>query len=400
MRRCVILLALLCVAAGTQAQTGWSRYRVTARNDIEARRVSDSPLGLFSENVVVGETDLIVGPGEFTRLLALRLPFQLVSDLPDPRNWDQRPGSDDFTTNYLRYDDMIAQYETWRALYPQYITRENIGTTWGGRTVWCYRFLNNLSGERQIHHSFVMTCGIHAREWISPAVGMYVMDRLILSALTRSGFTSTVPNGTAFYIVPSLNPDGYEYSWLTNRMWRKNRRANSGGSFGVDLNRNFSKGWGLNSGSSGNQSSDTYRGPSAFSEPETAGLRNYLDTLTGIKASIDFHSYGQHVLTPWGYTTTQAPGHNWLMATGTAMRNAINATHGMTYDVGPTSTTLYLVSGKGPDYIYDRWNAAAYTIELRDTGNFGFLLPEDQILPTAQEAWNGVQALVLRMLNR
>lgn len=397
--RSFVALASLFLAVSAQAQSGWSRYRVTATNDAEARRVSDSPLGLFSEEVVIGETDVIVGPGEFTRLLALRLPFRMISELPNPAGWDQHPGTDDFTTNYLRYDQMIAQYEAWRAQYPDYIQRYDIGTTWNGRTVWCYRFFANMAGDRLIRHSFVMTCGIHAREWIAPAVGMYVMDRLIRATFTRSGFTSTVPLGTAFYIVPSLNPDGYEYTWTNNRMWRKNRR-NNGGSFGVDLNRNFSKGWGLNSGSSGNPTSDTYRGPSAFSEPESAGLRDFLETIPPVRAHIDFHSYGQKVLSPWGWTTAQAPGHTWLMATGTAMKNAIFSVHGENYIMGPTSTTLYMVSGKGPDYTYDRWDAAAYTIELRDEGEDGFLLPESQILPTAEEAWGAVQALVLRMLSR
>lgn len=398
MRRCVTL-AILAATACASAQTGWSRYRVTALNDAQARRISDSPLGLFSENVVVGETDLIVGPGEIKHLYALRLPYVKVSDLPDPRNWDERPQTDDYTDSYLRYDAMIQQYETWRTQYPDLITRTNIGTTWGGRTVWCYRFFNNMAGDRLVRHAFVMTCGIHAREWISPAVGMYVMDRLILSSFTRGGFSATVPLGTAFYIVPSLNPDGYEYTWTNNRMWRKNRR-NNGSSFGVDLNRNFSKGWGLNSGSSGSPSSDTYRGPSAFSEPESNGLRNYLDTLPPIRAHIDFHSYGQKILSPWGYTTANPPGHIWLMQTGNLMKSAVFNIHGRDYEMGPTSTTLYMVSGKGPDYTYDRWDAAAYTIELRDTGEFGFLLPENQIKPTQEEAWAGVQALVLRMLSR
>jgi len=226
------------------------------------------------------------------------------------------------------------------------------------------------------------------------------MDRLIQATFVRSGFTATVPLGTAFYIVPSFNPDGYEYSWTNNRLWRKNRRNNGGGAFGVDINRNFSKGWGLNSGSSGSPSSDTYRGPSAFSERESAALRDFMNTMPPIDAMIDFHSYGQHVLYPWGYTETPAPGDAWLAATGTAMEHAIEGVWGSSYDSGQTSTTLYLVSGKGPDYIYDRWNTAAYTIELRDTGEFGFLLPEDQILPTAQEAWAGVQELVRRMLMR
>jgi Zinc carboxypeptidase len=395
-----LALCMVALFGNSYCQTGWSRYRVFTYNEAEVQRLSNSPLELFSDNVSLGETDMIVGPGQFKLLASLKLNVRWISELPDPRNWDQRPGSDDFHTNYLNYSDMIAQYEAWRVAYPDYIRRYPIATTWNGNTVWAYRFFNNLTGDRLVRQSFLITCGIHAREWISPAVGLHVMDKLIQSSFTRSGFTLTVPVGTAFYIVPSLNPDGYIHSWTSDRMWRKNRRNNGSGVFGVDLNRNFSKGWGLNSGSSGTPSSATYRGPSAFSEPETNGLRAFLDTIPPVAAHIDFHSYGQYVLWSWGYTTALAPGDSWLRATGLQMKQSIFDEHGMNYTAGPTSTTLYMVSGKGPDYTYDRSNAAAYTIELRDTGQNGFLLPENQIIPTQEEAWEGFAKLVQRMLLR
>jgi len=402
MRRFAFGLGILALAVSAHAQQGWARYRLYANSSQQVERISNSDLELFSDNVGIPETDVVVGPGEFKKLLALNLNWRFVSTLPDPRNWDQKvaPDAIDFANNYFRYNDIIGQYEEWRTNYPDVVSRVQIGTTVGNRPIYAYRFFNNLTGDRQIRHSFVMIFGIHAREWISPAVGLHIFSELVRSYFTRSGFTQTVPIGTAFYVVPSINPDGYEYSWTNNRLWRKNRRNNGGGVYGVDLNRNFSKGWGLNSGSSGTPSSSTYRGPSAFSEPETRALRDYMDTLPNVRAFIDFHSYGQYVLYPWGYQTTPAPGDVWLNQTGAAVRDAINATNGMTYTSGPTSTALYLASGVSPDYVYDRFDAAAYTIELRDTGEFGFILPENQIYPTQLEAWSGFRELVLRMLNR
>lgn len=402
MRRFGMSICLLALGVAAQAQTGWGRYRVYANNAEQVRRITDSDLGLFSDNVAMPETDLIVGPGELKKLFALRLNWRYIAQLPDPRNWDQQVGPDaiDFHNQYYRYSDILAQYEEWRASYPDVITRVQIATTVNGRPLYAYRFFNNPSGDRQIRNSFVMICGIHAREWIAPAVGLHIFSELVRSYFTRTGFSQTVPLGTAFYMVPVFNPDGYEYTWTNNRLWRKNRRNNGNGTFGVDLNRNFSKGWGLNSGSSGNTNSETYRGPAAFSEPETAGLRDYLNTLTNVSAFIDFHSYGQYVLYPWGYQSTLAPGDSWLNQTGALMDSAIEAKNGMTYTMGPTSTTLYLASGVSPDYVYDKFNAAAYTIELRDTGQDGFILPTNQIYPTQLEAWEGFQALVLRMLNR
>ncbi len=399
-----IAAALLVVLASASAfsQTGWGRYRVTASTAAEAQRISDCPLGLFSESVKLGETDLIVGPGELVEIAKLRLPAQFIGELPNPENWASTHGSplDDYQSQYLRYDAIIAQYETWRLANSRWIKRTQVGTTVNGRAIWAYRFYSNTSlvGQTPVR-SVVINCGIHAREWISPAVGMYIMNNLITSAQTRDVFQRQIPWGTEFYIVPVMNADGYEYCWTNNRMWRKNRRPNSGGSFGVDLNRNFSKGWGL-AGSSGSPSSDTYRGPAAFSEPETNGLRNYLSSIKPVAAFVDFHSYGQYVLWPWGYTENLAPGDPWLRSTGMLMKQSLQDASGMNWTAGPTGTALYIASGVSPDYFYDRFNSPAYTIELRDTGQFGFILPESQILPAQVEAWAAFKTLVRNMLVR
>jgi murein tripeptide amidase MpaA len=228
---------------------------------------------------------------------------------------------------------------------------------------------------------------------------MYLFDQLIQSYKTRSEFATRIPKGTAFYFIPVLNADGYEFCWTDDRYWRKNRRSNGNNRWGVDLNRNFSKGWG-GQGSSSNPSSDTYRGPSAFSEPESNALRNYLDFIEPVAGFIDFHSYGQYILWPWGYQTSLSPGDAWLRALGLAMKQSIFSVNAKSYTAGPSASTLYVASGITPDYAYDRFNAAAYTIELRDTGEHGFVLPENQILPTQVETWPAFTDLVARLTVR
>jgi len=375
---------------------------VTTANPQQVRRLADCSLGLFSESVSLGETDMIVGPGELPKLYALNLPAVWVSALPNPEKWEQTHPSmqDDYQNQYLRYDAIIAQYETWRASYPGLISRTQIGTSAGGRAVWAYRlFAPSKMGARTAVRSVVINNGIHAREWISPAVGMFVLNTLI-NFLVNGPAQTGLPDATEYYFIPVMNVDGYEYCWTNNRMWRKNRRNNGNGTFGVDLNRNFSKGWGLNSGSSGSTSSETYRGPTAFSEPETSGFRDFLGTIKPVAAFVDFHSYGQYVLWPWGYQSTTAPGNSWLTTIGLMMKQSLFDAGGMNYTAGPTSTTLYLASGVSPDYVYDRFNSPAFTIELRDTGEFGFILPENQILPTQIEAWAAFKTLVQNMMLR
>jgi hypothetical protein len=102
-------------------------------------------------------------------------------------------------------------------------------------------------------------------------------------------------------------------------------------------------------------------------------------------------------LWPWGYTLDLAPGDAWLRASGLAMKTAIAAQHGHQYTAGPAASTLYLASGGTKDWYYAQFDAASYTVELRDTGQNGFLLPASQIFDTQNEAWAGFKALALRM---
>jgi hypothetical protein len=402
MRRLSLLLVGAVLAGTASAQIGWSRYQVLVTNDRDAQRVADSTLELFSESVILGGTDLVVGPGQMPLLIALGLRYRFVSELPNPVGWDKRfpPAREDYRTEYLRYANILAQYEAWRTQYPNNISRTQIATTVANRPVWAYRFFGpGKRGSRTASRSVFVINGIHAREWISPAVGMHVFKTLIDGSL-NGGSSSPFPDSTAYYFVPVLNPDGYEYSWTNDRLWRKNRRPNSGGSFGVDLNRNFGTGWGLNGGSSSNQGSSTYRGPAAWSEPEINGLRNFMETIPPVAAFIDFHSYGQYILWPWGYQTTLTVDEGWLSTIGTRMRDDMVAGGGLSYTIGPSASTLYIASGISPDYVYQRFNAPAYTIELRDTGTGGFILPASEIIPTQNEAWNGFLGLVKNMFYR
>jgi len=189
-----------------------------------------------------------------------------------------------------------------------------------------------------------------------------------------------------FVIVPVVNPDGYDYAWTTNRMWRKNRKANAGGTFGVDLNRNWDDHWG-GQGSSRVPSSDTYCGTGPFSEPETTAASNFMKGLQNIKAAVDIHSYSQLLLRPYGWTTQLAPNDRALYDLGAQMQSIIRATHGMAY-ANDASWQLYFTTGTAQDWYYSKANVTiAYTFELRDTGRYGFILPANQIIPTGEEIW-------------
>lgn len=397
---CILSMGLAAVAWAGQ---GWMRFALDVETPEQAQRLGDSTLRLFSDNIAIGRTDIALRAKDLPELWALGIRFEKVSDLPDMEGWDRNyaGAQADYKTEYLRYNDIIAQYEAWRLAHPKLITRVQIGSSWGNRPLYAYRIWNPVikvggASLRKPKNSFLITATQHAREWISTSVPMYICDTLITKVATETTYQNLL-NKFAVYIVPVMNPDGYEYSWTNDRMWRKNRRNNGGGSYGVDLNRNFSVGWGQNGGSSGNSNSETYRGPSAFSEPETSALKNWAATVPSIKGTIDFHSYSELILWPWGYTTSQSQHHSWFNTLATNMRNAMVQGGGHSYTIGQTSTTLYIASGIAPDYFYGTYGSAGFTIELRDTGQYGFLLPPSQILPTVKEAWSGFDSLLKQL---
>jgi murein tripeptide amidase MpaA len=396
------ILGVLLAAAGLQAQQApeaWARYRVWAHNDAEIQKLSDSDFGLFSD-FVGPVTDIVVKSSQLAELKSLGLEYAFVNLLEDPRDWASKTiWSLDYRTAYMRYSDILAQYEAWRNANPKMISRQQIGTSVQNRPIWMYRLHGAMSSDGSTpRFSVVFFAGIHAREWISEPVVMYLLDNLVQKSKTSPAIRQLL-NSCSIYFIPVLNPDGYEYTWTNDRYWRKNRRNNGGGSYGVDLNRNFSKGFG-GGGSSGNTNSDTYRGPSAFSEPETRALRDAVLAIPRVRGLIDFHSYAQIVLWPWGYTGSAPPTATELDRVGAIMQNAIFGSHGVHYDEGQCYWVLYQASGVSMDWSYDLGVPYSYSIELRDTGQYGFELPANQIIPTQEEIYAAVEQFLFQLQSK
>lgn len=278
------------------------------------------------------------------------------------------------------------------------VTKFSVGTTVEGRTIYGLRITAPIVPGQPTRPIFLITAAQHAREWAATSSAMWIAERLTRD-VTFDPVIAQLVNNVDFRIIPVVNPDGYRYTFPTSqggggqRLWRKNRRQNPNGSFGVDLNRNWSYGWGLNGGSSTSQSSDVYRGPSSFSEPETTAVSNFALSLPNLKAHIDLHTYSQLVLGPWGFTESAPPRLNELNPLTSAMLAAISGPYGTEWVGGPASTTLYIASGVAPDWSFATLGALSWTYELRDEGFFGFQLPPDQIIPTGVEALEGIKVL-------
>lgn len=205
------------------------------------------------------------------------------------------------------YAEIIKVLDTLRYFYPNLVsTKINFGSTQEARTIWGVKLSDNPNVNESATEPAVYYDGLHhAREPMSMEVQLYYMYWLCENYTTNPE-AAYLLNNREIYFVPCVNADGYVYNQTTNPNgggdWRKNRR-NNGGSYGVDLNRNYGYGWGLNSGSSGTPSSDTYRGPSAFSEPETQAVRDFL-LARHPKIGLSLHSVSGSILNPYSYCDT------------------------------------------------------------------------------------------------
>lgn len=205
------------------------------------------------------------------------------------------------------FSEIVRVLDTLTLLYPNIVSSKiNLGSSQESRTIWGIKISDNPNVNESATEPMAYYDGLHhAREPMSMEVQLYYMYWLCENYNIDPVATYLVNNREIFF-VPCTNPDGYEYNRSTDPNgggdWRKNRRNNSG-SYGVDLNRNYSYGWGLNSGSSGTPSSDTYRGPSAFSEPETQAIRDFL-LLRHPKIGLSLHSVAGSILNPYSYCDT------------------------------------------------------------------------------------------------
>jgi len=334
------------------------------------------------------------------RAAELRLPFRVMindlsADLYAERNSieavrAQRDSS--FFDAYRTYDEYNAFLDKLASSYPHLVTKKTIGKTIEGRTINGITITASNSTAEKV--SIVFNGGQHAREWIGPITNAYIAEQLVTLYGNDAQVTKFLEE-IEWSIFPVINADGYVYSWTSDRMWRKNRRQNKNswfGCYGVDTNRNWGFHWG-EGGASTDTCSETYRGLNAFSEPEESALAEYISSLSNVRGYIDWHSYSQLILGPWGWSTTVLPKDiNAQNELAKLAAEAIKSVHGKVYTYGPSGPTLYVSSGGSNDWTYGVRNVTySYTFELRDTGRYGFVLPVSEIIPTGQESFAAVR---------
>jgi len=302
--------------------------------------------------------------------------------------------------DYQQYNtlDDIYQWMANMASQYEYITIENYGSSYEGRQQLGLKISPSQGGAKNV---LFLNSGIHAREWVGPA-HLMLATQMMLDAYSGGDAQMTqIFESVDLYIVPVSNPDGYDYTWTeggNNRMWRKTRSLNDLRCDGVDPNRNWGAHWDQPDGASDKSCSDAFKGPSVWSEVEVRNLRDYVDSIytkysEGV-AFADLHAYSQLWMYPYGYTTGAPANGDTLNAISKGMVDAIYDTHGKTYQYGPIAEVIYVASGSTVDYFLETTGISCpFAAELRDTGRYGFLLPPEQIQPTAEEMYNGYMVL-------
>ncbi len=293
-------------------------------------------------------------------------------------------------TDYYSYNDIVTWLGELEATYGDRVSIESIGKTFENRDIMMIKIGKNFGSGKNIW----IDAGIHAREWIAPAATTYVINELV----TNPAYDALI-SALDIHIVPVANPDGYEFSRSANpdaRMWRKTRSdyGNPLGCFGVDPNRNFEYHWG-EGGTLDSQCSDIYLGPSPFSEPETRAISDYALTLNPPPPfAMSVHSYGQMVLIPWGYDVSSSNHYcqNYPQIECVAQKaaDALEQVDQHTFQVGNSFEIYGAAAGATDDYYtgvvqHDAKGYGGFTIELRDKGRYGFLLPPDQIEMAGRE---------------
>jgi len=260
---------------------------------------------------------------------------------------------------------------------------DTLGTTAQGRPIWGLRLGKRMDAPDPRPAVFLSAL-THAREPEGMQTLFYFVDDL-LSRYDTDPFVRYLLDQRVIYICPLANPDGYTYNQTSSPggggTWRKNRR-NNGTSYGVDLNRNFGFKWGYdNLGSSPTPTNDTYRGPSAFSEPETQALRDLVNSLKPV-TGLSFHSYSDLFIHPWGYATLTPPDSMAFWEWND------EATRGSPYFAGEGPRVLYVTNGDFNDWTYGDTVAKprcfSWTPEIGTEAD-GFWPAPSRIVPLAQE---------------
>lgn len=300
---------------------------------------------------------------------------QAVNGFTVWRSWDEAGGIRDQMYEVVKDNPGIAKLV-------------KLGTTYQGRELLAVKLTHNAQQTKDGKRDAVLYSSTqHAREWISTEVNRRTMMHFVDGYRSGDKEIRKLLQNTELWFMLVANPDGYQYTFDHDRLWRKNLRDNNGDGAidngdGVDPNRNFDEHFDYdNEGSSSQTASQTYRGPNPASEPETKAMQGLLDKIEP-KFQSNWHSFGEWILYPqgWQIGTPDADNPIYVALAGTDAQPAIEG-----FDPGISSDELYVTNGETTDYADVNAGTIAFTPELGEgTPGSGFVFPDDEALVQAE----------------
>lgn len=237
--------------------------------------------------------------------------------------------------------------------FPNLTKLISIGKSLEGRDIWAIKISDNADLDEYYDEPAVLFNSMHhAREVMTPEVGIDIIEFLLDNYNNDTKVTEWI-NSTEIWVIPMFNVDGNNKMWNEDAWWRKNTR----GGFGVDLNRNYPAGWNSCEGSSGNRSSQTYRGEFAASEPETQAMMNFVANVRPV-FDISYHAFSELVIYPFGCDGQRTQTKEVVETIGNRIGELID------YDPGTAWELLYSVDGGDIDWMYQEYQVIPYVIEV------------------------------------
>ncbi|MBI4063161.1 MAG: zinc carboxypeptidase [Elusimicrobia bacterium] len=360
---------LLALPLNSKEPNGNDRYWVKLAAGTRQERTAIANMGVAIEQTDPGFVSGTCDPKTLAEIKRRKLP--LLQATPLDLFLQDFPPEDGV---YHNFSEMELELKALAQQYPQFISLFSIGASVEGRPIYALRFNNSAKGEAVDQKPGVVFTGTHhAREHLSAEIPL-LLAQYLAQNYNNPSFQSIFENRD-IYIIPMVNPDGAEHDIAggSYQMWRKNRRDNGRGVFGVDLNRNYGFKWN-HGGSSDNPSSDVYMGPAPFSEPETQAIKNFIERQpkiengkkSKIRTLITFHTFSELILYPWGHRYEPIENARDL-AVFEKMAKTMAAWNGYTPE---QSSELYIASGDTTDWAYGERGIFAFTFELTPKSMF------------------------------
>ncbi|KAI0070746.1 hypothetical protein K474DRAFT_1631397 [Panus rudis PR-1116 ss-1] len=372
--------------------------------------------------------ELLIPPASYTDSLLPHTLLGVNQHQPPSNQWNF--SSLDNSTFHTIYHPLQEVEDFIQELYRQYpdlVTPVNIGHSAEGREMYALQITKSKQVKRQ-HASqhdnarkigFVLMGAQHAREWIATSTAMYLAHALVAEVSEPYSLRKLL-DSFDFHIIIEPNPDGYLYTWESDRFWYKNRQVVGPNAkcVGIDMNRNWGYKWKPKS-EFGEYFDDSFKrnkkprvptdpcshwypGHRAFEAPEVNNIANYITTQPNLQAFVELRSYGQMLSSPYSYSCKRIPkdAEDQVEAAMGAAK-AVKEVHGTTFKTGRLCENLYKAPGNIVDYMFARAGIKySYAAHLRDTGTYGFSLPPEWIRPVGEETVALIRSLAAFMTGR